>query len=43
MPRQALHASHLEFTHPVSGEHLSLDAPLPQDMQNWLDRISIQK
>jgi len=37
MPRQALHAAHLGFVHPVSGEKLSLNAPLPQDMQQWLE------
>ncbi|MBX3504551.1 MAG: RluA family pseudouridine synthase [Parvibaculum sp.] len=30
--RQALHAWHLGFEHPVTGEHLSFDAPLPEDM-----------
>lgn len=28
---QALHAAHIEFIHPKSGESLSFDAPLPQD------------
>ena len=36
MPRQALHASHLEFRHPMSGDLLSFDARLPEDMQSWL-------
>jgi len=36
MPRQALHAAHLEFKHPVSAEDLSFDAALPQDMESWL-------
>jgi 23S rRNA pseudouridine1911/1915/1917 synthase len=30
--RQALHSWRLEFTHPVTGEHLQLEAPLPADM-----------
>ncbi len=30
--RQALHAAHLGFKHPVSGEMMQFDAPLPQDM-----------
>jgi 23S rRNA pseudouridine1911/1915/1917 synthase len=30
--RQALHAASLGFDHPVSGEWLSFDAPLPEDM-----------
>ncbi|WP_417673195.1 RluA family pseudouridine synthase [Pseudodonghicola sp.] len=31
-PRQALHAAVLGFDHPVTGEHLSFEAPLPDDM-----------
>ncbi len=31
-PRQALHAATLGFEHPVSGDHLSFEAPMPQDM-----------
>lgn len=31
-PRQALHASVLGFAHPVSGETLRFEAPLPADM-----------
>lgn len=31
--RQALHAHHLEFHHPITGEFLSFTAPLPADMQ----------
>jgi 23S rRNA pseudouridine1911/1915/1917 synthase len=30
--RQALHSRRLEFTHPVTGEHIQLEAPLPADM-----------
>ena len=32
MTRQALHSHHMEFTHPVTGEHMSFTAPLPEDM-----------
>ena len=32
MKRQALHASRLEFAHPITGEPLSFEAPLPDDM-----------
>jgi len=32
-PRQALHAATLGFTHPVSGEELRFEAPLPEDME----------
>ena len=31
-PRLALHASHLAFDHPTSGERLAFDAPLPEDL-----------
>lgn len=30
--RQALHAAHIEFVHPVTKEHMSFDAPIPDDM-----------
>ena len=35
-PRQALHARHLAFAHPASGELLSFEAPLPADFQALL-------
>jgi 23S rRNA pseudouridine1911/1915/1917 synthase len=31
--RQALHAATLSFEHPVSGDRLSFESPLPEDMQ----------
>lgn len=39
MPRQALHASHLRFMHPVSGEEISIMADLPADMQHLLQYL----
>ena len=39
MPRQALHAATLGFVHPVTGEAVHLEAPLPDDMQHVLDRL----
>lgn len=36
-PRQALHAAVLGFIHPVSGENVRFEAPLPQDMSDLLD------
>ncbi|WP_299952879.1 RluA family pseudouridine synthase [uncultured Roseobacter sp.] len=36
-PRQALHAAVLGFEHPVSGENVRFEAPLPQDMSDLLD------
>ena len=34
LQRQALHAARLSFAHPVSGQTLRFDAPLPQDLSN---------
>lgn len=31
-PRQALHAAHLEFSHPETGRLMRFEVPLPQDM-----------
>ena len=39
MPRQALHAAHLEFTHPVTQEKLSLHRDPPADFQALLDLL----
>lgn len=38
LPRQALHAKSLSFDHPVTGERLSFDSDLPEDMQRVADR-----
>jgi 23S rRNA pseudouridine1911/1915/1917 synthase len=35
-PRQFLHAAHLEFRHPATGEWLTFDAPLPDDLALFL-------
>jgi len=32
-PRQALHAAHIRFIHPVLGEEMGFFAPLPDDLQ----------
>ncbi|HCY90374.1 MAG TPA: hypothetical protein DHV17_08970 [Chitinophagaceae bacterium] len=37
-PRHALHARELGFTHPVTGEPMMFDAPLPEDMQQLIDK-----
>lgn len=34
--RQALHAHHLGFEHPTTGERLAFDAPIPPDMKSLL-------
>lgn len=36
---QALHASHIEFEHPVTRETLSFDAPIPEEMKNLMDLL----
>lgn len=38
LPRQALHAKVLGFTHPRSGERLRFESELPEDMQMVIDR-----
>jgi 23S rRNA pseudouridine1911/1915/1917 synthase len=39
LPRHALHASVLEFNHPVSGKAMSFHAPLPSDLKEFLLRF----
>jgi 23S rRNA pseudouridine1911/1915/1917 synthase len=38
-PRQALHAHRLAFRHPVTGQPLSFEAPLPVDMQALISSL----
>ncbi len=38
-PRQALHAATLGFLHPVTGEPLRFESPLPADMGELLSRL----
>lgn len=42
-PRQALHAAHLGFDHPVTGSALAFDSPLPPDMQSLLDSLRLTR
>jgi len=37
LKRMFLHAWHLSLTHPGTGEPMSLDAPLPQELQRFMD------
>jgi 23S rRNA pseudouridine1911/1915/1917 synthase len=37
--RQALHAVRLDFDHPVTGERLSLQAPVPEDMRALMGKF----
>ena len=32
LTRQFLHAAHLEFAHPMTGDRIDVDAPLPADL-----------
>ena len=41
--RHALHASQLAFTHPVSGERLSFESPLPPDLARFLEWLRARK
>lgn len=38
LPRQALHAKTLGFVHPVTGEHMSFDSEIPEDMVNAIEK-----
>lgn len=40
--RPALHAAHLGFDHPRSGARLGFDAPLPPDLQSWVDTLALE-
>jgi len=39
MDRQMLHAWRISFIHPVTGEQMTLEAPLPSDMTGLIDRF----
>ncbi|MCO5144379.1 MAG: RluA family pseudouridine synthase [Oligoflexia bacterium] len=39
MPRHALHAHQLEFVHPRTKEALKIQAPLPKDFQDFMDKV----
>lgn len=41
--RQALHANVLGFEHPITGEHISHQAPVPKDFQALLDAFKATK
>lgn len=41
--RQALHARFLSFRHPVTNELLQLEAPLPDDMTELIEKIRAEK
>jgi len=41
-PRQALHAWRVGFTHPVTRTRLTIEAPVPRDMQELLDATGLK-
>lgn len=38
--RQALHSARLSFVHPMTGEAMTFEAPLPEDMRSAVDMLS---
>lgn len=40
--RVMLHAASLEFEHPATGEPVSFESPLPQDMTDVLGRLKLR-
>lgn len=36
---QFLHAKSLEFDHPITGEHMYFESPLPEEFQDYLDNL----
>jgi 23S rRNA pseudouridine1911/1915/1917 synthase len=39
LPRNFLHAAQLNFTHPKSGKAVKFDAPLPEDLETFLEKL----
>ena len=37
--RQALHAYHIEFTHPATGEYMTFETDLPEDIRKAIDSL----
>jgi 23S rRNA pseudouridine1911/1915/1917 synthase len=40
LPRHALHAARLALPHPMTGEALAIDAPLPEDLRGFWDALT---
>ena len=38
LPRQALHAKTLGFIHPTTGEKLQFDSPIPDDIEECIEK-----
>lgn len=41
LSRHALHCTRLQFTHPVTGEQMDLNSPLPKDMKELLQKENL--
>ena len=41
IPRQLLHAGTLGFIHPISGQILEFSAPIPDDMKNCIENLTL--
>lgn len=42
LKRQFLHAARLSFDHPISGERLSFESPLPPGLRNLLEKLRLK-
>jgi RluA family pseudouridine synthase len=40
LPRQALHAFRIEFDHPQTGKRMTLEAPLPKDLDDFWNSLT---
>jgi 23S rRNA pseudouridine1911/1915/1917 synthase len=36
-----LHAAELGFVHPITGEEMRFEMPLPQDLQQFIERLRL--
>ncbi|MDR3746243.1 MAG: RluA family pseudouridine synthase [Acidobacteriaceae bacterium] len=43
LDRNFLHAAHLEFAHPQTGKALVVDAPLPEELQRFLELLKTEQ
>ena len=39
--RQALHAYHIEFTHPASGEYMTFETDYPEDIRTAIEKLRV--
>lgn len=43
LPRPALHAARLAFTHPATGQRIELESPLPDDLTRLRDSLRVRE